>query len=748
MKKHALSIVLFCLLLFSGKSYATHLLGGEITWECVNTGSDKGKLIFTIIVYTPCYAGGDFCGGSMNISNPLYALYGGVALIPCFQVRTADLTTPCYDSAQQSYCHDPLGPNVGKAMKECVYVSLPTQINGIPDVNGSDFWFSSSSRTTMLNTFGYDFFLRTTMYPYTDSNTNTTLKLGTPALGPSCYDSAPIFAESVVPISCAGSFTTLPSGCYDTDGDSLVYDWDTPMQSAINPIIWLSNYSATSPFPGTLHNSGNVPATLNNATGQIIFKSMPLHVPGYHQYCVKVSSYRKGQKIAEVYREAAHIIDSCLLPSISNTLPVVELKDAGKPNYKTMLDTAIEVGSTIELDFRSTDFDTLPTSNPTNLQSVDLEVIGTAMSSVPNDTLTCVDKPCAYMDTIGNSSWNATLYRFVDSGQVVARFKWQTDCSMLFPVSSYNGQPVSRQFTFIMRTSDNYCPNPGKSSLQFRITVYDSTSIPQPLVEIDASSGGAKLTWNQYSNPNFTSYNVFRSINGAGPWALIHNSGVSGAVTYHDQVARTDSIAHFYMLKVNNSICMETGYEARSINLKGRQEQNGDVLLNWNKPQYDPNVTGQYGVYRKYDNGSWVQIATKNSFNLTAHRDADPFVARYNFYKIEITDSKGLNSISNVIEVERDTPSYITPVIPPKIVDDVRFLPNPFRNELILIDQSGELLGETIVFYNVLGDRLYEYRVQETNSKIDLKELKQGIYFVHYIDINGKVGSKRLVKME
>ncbi|HAW51879.1 MAG TPA: hypothetical protein DCX54_06050 [Flavobacteriales bacterium] len=66
----------------------------------------------------------------------------------------------------------------------------------------------------------------------------------------------------------------------------------------------------------------------------------------------------------------------------------------------------------------------------------------------------------------------------------------------------------------------------------------------------------------------------------------------------------------------------------------------------------------------------------------------------------------------------------------------------------MLIDQSGELLGETIVFYNVLGDRLYEYRVQETNSKIDLKELKQGIYFVHYIDINGKVGSKRLVKME
>ena len=33
---------------------ATHIMGGEITWECIKTGPDVGKYIFTMKLYRDC----------------------------------------------------------------------------------------------------------------------------------------------------------------------------------------------------------------------------------------------------------------------------------------------------------------------------------------------------------------------------------------------------------------------------------------------------------------------------------------------------------------------------------------------------------------------------------------------------------------------------------------------------------------------------------------------------------------------
>ena len=40
--------VLLMLFVFSNTANATHLMGGEITWECIKTGPDAGKYIFTV----------------------------------------------------------------------------------------------------------------------------------------------------------------------------------------------------------------------------------------------------------------------------------------------------------------------------------------------------------------------------------------------------------------------------------------------------------------------------------------------------------------------------------------------------------------------------------------------------------------------------------------------------------------------------------------------------------------------------
>ena len=749
MKKLLLFLTLFSVFFFSKptQSRASHFLGGEISWECINSGFHQGKMIFTFKLYCACYIGTASCpSSSINMVNPLYSMYGGVSTIVCNNVSVREISNPdCYDPLQRFTCGQTLAAGGTRAMKEYVFNSAPVQINGIPASTGSHFDWSSCCRPATVNLSSQgSFWLRATIFPYTDPSTNTTLSFGSTVKGPSCYDSSPFFAESVVPVACAGANTTLPLGCFDYDYDSLSYNWAIPMQSPTNPAVWAINYSTTSPFPNTLHDPSNVPATLDSATGLISFNNMVLNGSSYHAYCIQVSSYRNGQKLADVYRDVPITIFNCA-PGGINTPPQISLKDGNKTNYKMVLDTAIAVGSYIELDLRSIDTDTLPTSNPTNLQSLDISVTGNAMSYFPNNNQACANKPCAFLDTMGNVSWDGNLGRFIDSGQVNVVFKWQPDCGLLYPNNQSLGQPSASSFVFNVHSGDNNCLLPGQSTLQFKITVYDSSTAAWPFKEIDASNDDARLKWDPYNYPDFQSYNVYRSSGHAGPWTLIHDTSAPGAVTYHDLNAQTDRNIYYYMLRVNKGTCIGSGKETMNMKLTVSQVWEEEVELNWNNPEIDPDFWDWYSVYRRYDSGSWAQIAYTGS---NWFRHYTPFFSRYSYYRVEMTDLKGINFISNVVKVEMDTPRYITPVIPPKIVDDVRFLPNPFRNELILIDQSGELLGETIVFYNVLGDRVYEYRVQEVKSKIDLKGLKQGVYFVHYKDIDGNTISRRLVKME
>ncbi|HAW52565.1 MAG TPA: hypothetical protein DCX54_09610, partial [Flavobacteriales bacterium] len=44
-------------LLISSNVNAQQILGGDITWECVGSGSSQGKYVFTLTVYNLCIQG-------------------------------------------------------------------------------------------------------------------------------------------------------------------------------------------------------------------------------------------------------------------------------------------------------------------------------------------------------------------------------------------------------------------------------------------------------------------------------------------------------------------------------------------------------------------------------------------------------------------------------------------------------------------------------------------------------------------
>ena len=68
--------------------------------------------------------------------------------------------------------------------------------------------------------------------------------------------------------------------------------------------------------------------------------------------------------------------------------------------------------------------------------------------------------------------------------------------------------------------------------------------------------------------------------------------------------------------------------------------------------------------------------------------------------------------------------------------------PNPVENELFIL---GINKIKTIEFINVLGKRAAIYHYNKSIIKLDVSQLKKGIYFLQVIDEKNKAETKKLV---
>ncbi|MEQ8323626.1 MAG: hypothetical protein RH916_03005, partial [Vicingaceae bacterium] len=365
MKK--LIVLLAVLLSFTvNETKASHLLGGEITWECIKSGTNTGKMIFTIKIYCACYSGAAGCPTSASVINPLFATYGGTSTITCSRIIKEDLSPECYDNTKELSCGVTIGNGGNRAMEENVYVSSPVQINGVPATTGSEFYWTSCCRPTTLNLTGSGYYLRAKMFAYVPPGQTSALSIGTSTGGGTCYDSSPYFAERPATVICSGYKFTYNHNAVDPELDSLHYEWTIPMQSATNGILWKTGYSTTSQLPGTYFSSQNVPAVIDPLTGEISFTTIVTPGDGYHSTAVKVSAYKCRKKVAEIYRDIPVIIVSCpptpTIPPLANTPPAVVFKWAANATVNIPLpagDTVL-AGDSVNFYITSTDVQFLP----------------------------------------------------------------------------------------------------------------------------------------------------------------------------------------------------------------------------------------------------------------------------------------------------------------------------------------------------------------------------------------------------
>ena len=178
MKKLILLLSIFFLFAVQ-ESKATHLIGGEIVWECHPT---NGNYRFKVRLYRECGLR-ELPPGSGNWVPtaglpPTVPLTGGPgAAIVCNLVSQQDVSPDCFDPNQEIQCGvDPVGTG---AIQIGNYQSAWVTLNGIPPVNGWTFeWGECCRPASVLNLnpagpSGFSFQLRANMYPYNNTNASS-----------------------------------------------------------------------------------------------------------------------------------------------------------------------------------------------------------------------------------------------------------------------------------------------------------------------------------------------------------------------------------------------------------------------------------------------------------------------------------------------------------------------------------------------------------------------------------------------
>lgn len=674
--KHMRFAISFLILgLTSNSLFASHGMGGELTWTC-----QGNAYVFTMKFYRDC-------NGIPGPSNPaLTTNVPGVPSIPLTQITLTDISPTGSNTSGIQPC--PVCPAGGVsgggvgAVHEYVYRSNPVILPGTPPATGWVFAWGeccrSNALTNMVGAGGLSMGIRAVMYPYVGF------------IAGQCRDNSPYFAEKPNVIICTGYPFTYNHNAIDNELDSLVYSWDSPVSSPpITPQAYSAGYSVNSPLPGPLQNPANVPAALNPQNGEITFTS---YTQGYFVTVVKVTAYKCNTKAAEIFREInVVLIGGCVLPCssplVQNLPPLVTIinRKTGQPINQNK-DTVC-VGDTVKLRIIASDPDCHPTIG---VQSVTFTITGSELSNpahFPNGT--CLIMPCAY--TSAPLPLTALFGTQMD-------FDWPISCAHLgFDTLCTR---ISNTFNFVIKVKDNYCPAPGLTTNTLSITIKRCREIGPPelrCASVENANGDVRLHWKPETPRDtfglFYKYNIEGSLSAGGPYVVIdsiytpvHNFTTNQLfipaiklVSLLGTHAQDNSIyfrMNTYSGCFGDSISIYSNI-IRTMKLNADTGQSNAAILTWNSVHVPllPTNNPWYYIYREYPAGTWTMIDSllhpPGIFYDTILTYVDTFPRQLCddiiVYRIRTSDSLYCDSWSSfdTIDVSNNTPiAAITPPSP------------------------------------------------------------------------------------
>lgn len=642
-------VCVLSLLLFT-KVNATHLMGGEITWEC----QGNGQYIFMLKLYRDCNGNGAPDPVTLKVfNNPLLdsinlALFSKKDISPTCNAAGPAISCKAAES-------DPNWPNssniLAGAVEESVFKSAPITLKGVPPTKGWIFTYAACCRNGSINNiqtpFLYGFTLRAVMHAYSGKDA-----------GP-CMDSSPTFLESPSSVICVGSPFTYNHNASDPDLDSLSYSWAEPLSDLskvfnppVDPVLipFNTGYSYNSPLPGTSQHPSNVPATINAATGEISFTSFTM---GYFVTVVKVEAWKCGQLVAEIYREMQIV----LLPCGANNKPNVTFT-----SYK---DT-VEAGELVSFTINGNDNDVL--MNGTTPQTLTITATGTQFGAgFTNTAAGCLNPPCA---TLTPPAPVSALTN------VSTNFSWQTGCNHISSNAACSVHPNT--YTFVFKTQDDFCPASSQNISTVSITVLAPPVVLSPLPKCTAvlPNGDVTITWAQPVNKagTFNSYQIYTAASATGPYKLLDSVTNYTQTTYTHVGANANAAPVYYYIQTRSgcggkmlSPVLDT---INTIFLKVVNPGDGTADLKWNNIAAPPISTSTkiYNVFMEYPAGTWKLVGKTTG---THYMDTVFVCNTFINYRIEIADSTGCTSVSSIAGADfKNLIVPVTPLIDTLSVDD------------------------------------------------------------------------------
>ena len=549
MKKILILLISICSVF---QMQATHLMGGEITWECIKVGPDAGKYIFKLKLYRDCD------GTSLStFAQTIYVWdHPTVTQMSVDFISNTDISPDCDVTNSGNPQLDCSGNPVG-AVEEYIYESLPISLPGAPPATGWHFTWDSCCRNGAITNLvlssptspSEGFTLRASMFPYYDN-------LGNVVPADPCFDSSPVFNESPKTIICTGYPFAYSHNASDDELDEIFYDWDEPLDDffgafnppvAPTPLPFLAPYSYDNPLPGGV--------TLDSITGEIAYNST---TSGNFVTVVRIDAYKCGQLVAQIFREIQAVLISCptLAGGINNIPPTVSppFTDpiTGLPSYST----SVPAGGAINFQIQSDDFDVYANGSP---QDVTLEITGGQMAGDFTTITDCTNPPCATFDNGAGLTPPFSNPTFVNGF-----FNWQTACSHV--TTNVGCGNISNLYTFAIKAYDDFCPAPAITLATISIEVTAANSLPDPDLQCAFLDGNGDLTldWNETfgANPS-TIYHILGSDNIGGPYTLLADVNYPDTMYTIDAANIPAGYQFFYMTQ--ESACANNSLESDTI---------------------------------------------------------------------------------------------------------------------------------------------------------------------------------------
>lgn len=307
--KQIISISLF-VFLYSNSLIASHLIGGDMTYECLGNNQYQ----FNLKVYRDC-----------NSINPQGNLtpFDNQAYITVYRIVSNG--TYIQEQALQiplgnQYTTDasPSDACLVETIPYCVDVGEYQAVVTLPlDTNGYVISYQRCCKTNTISNIA------------NPGQTGSTLTVSLNGQAQSNCNNTPQFTAAPPAVLCVGDNLNISNYASDMDGDSLVYSLCAPLIGAsvqqpqpftispppYSPVTYVSPYSATNPI------NSNPAITIDSSTGTITGTPLTL---GQYVIGICIDEYRNGVFLSSVSRE--------IMVNVTNCQPILSTLSADTTN--------------------------------------------------------------------------------------------------------------------------------------------------------------------------------------------------------------------------------------------------------------------------------------------------------------------------------------------------------------------------------------------------------------------------------